>query len=162
MEESENHWLGEVGHHRVHQGDANHLVTQDVAAVLILQKEVVTQQEGRGPRGEVLCLSFVLQLIFGAPNISEAGTDAGTPIVPHGVGITWNMAWLLMSTRSTLCSTTSSSFFFAITNRLLGRSTANPCTSLLSCKDRPTGMELGWMLAHCFEPFRGNGDEWGA
>lgn len=47
------------------------------------------------------------------------------------------MAWLLMSTRSTLCSTTSSSFFFAITNRLLGRSTANPCTSLLSCKDRP-------------------------
>jgi len=73
------------------------------------------------------------------------------------------MAWLLMSTRSTLCSTTSSSFFFAITNRLLGRSTANPCTSLLSCKDRPDGqMELGWMLACCFEPFRGNGDEWGA
>lgn len=36
MEESEDHWVREVGHHCVHQGDANHLVTQDVAAIFIL------------------------------------------------------------------------------------------------------------------------------
>lgn len=36
MEESEDHWVREVGHHCVHQGDADYLVTQDVVAVFIL------------------------------------------------------------------------------------------------------------------------------
>lgn len=39
VEESEDHWVGEVGHHSVHQGDADYLVTQDVAAVFILLKK---------------------------------------------------------------------------------------------------------------------------
>lgn len=52
MEESEDHWLREVGHHCVHQGDADYLVTQDMAAVFILLEEAVTVWEGRAARCE--------------------------------------------------------------------------------------------------------------
>lgn len=52
MEESEDHWLGEVGHHCVHQGDADYLVTQDMAAVFILLEEAVKVWEGRAARCE--------------------------------------------------------------------------------------------------------------
>lgn len=48
MEESEDHWVGEVGHHCVHQGDADYLVTQDVAAVFILLEKRRQWQCGKG------------------------------------------------------------------------------------------------------------------
>lgn len=53
VEEREHHWLGEVGHHCVHQGDADHLVTQHVAAVLILQKKRRQWQGGKGEQPRV-------------------------------------------------------------------------------------------------------------
>lgn len=54
MEESEDHWVREVGHHCVHQGDADYLVTQDVAAVFILlrEEEKVAVWERRAARCE--------------------------------------------------------------------------------------------------------------
>lgn len=56
MEESEDHWVGEVGHHCVHQGDADHLVTQDVAAVFILLEKKGRQwQCGKGELSEEKC-----------------------------------------------------------------------------------------------------------
>lgn len=48
MEESEDHWVREVGHHCVHQGDADYLVTQDVAAVFILLEKRRRWQCGKG------------------------------------------------------------------------------------------------------------------